>query len=1175
MASSAPVLLSVLLAVCTAFNLDPLVSVVKSGGRRSLFGFSVALHQDLSSGAYRLLVGAPMERAEPGVLANRTGGVYVCPISSDPGDCTRVTLLDSEQLLSEDLIEDMWLGVSVASQGPPGGRVLACGHRFAKLYGAYRLRHMTGRCYVRGNHLQYNDSDAHWQNPDQVCSHLGDVSGEVMCTMGMSAAISQTEIIVGSPGSFDWQGNVHVLWMNPEVMFDTKKTTFTNMEQRNIYIGYSVALAPRLLSQQLDSIITGAPKDSKHDARGSVFLALKSSSGLQILQRLRGEQTGSYYGNALAVLDLNNDGYVFRWNDLLVGAPFFFQRLEEVGGAVYVYLNTGGRFDSRPTLVLRGPQHSAFGMSLCAAGDLDQDGFQDFVVGAPFHGSGSVMVFNTGPGGVPSRPSQVIQGSSISPVFRTFGFSLAPAQDVDQNHHPDVLIGSLDDSVVLLRSRPVVELTQTLRVSPDVVDPNDCESCIRVKVCFSYTFRSGGSSDKDNITLQFSVNADVTSLNPRVRFSSSGQSLVWSYLSMPKAHCTTLRATLLTPIRDQVQPLVFSLNASMVQKLPKKHNGLFDLRQFPVTSRPLLPVRHQIHIQKACGHDNRCHSNLQMTAEFTDEKHRPLDVAPDTLSLSHCPCLSASGGHQRLVLDSSLNLLLLHVNVTNLHYNTLSPWRLAEDAHSVALNVTVPPCLVYSGVRAQGASQAVECTVEGGALLCDLGNPLKANQQVEVWIRFQTSEDILRSREITSRLQLSTLSEQWDLFPLTVSMLVEVSLQASLTLLNPPDPVYFSGHVTGESAVKTTSDIGSLVTFHFQVHRSGRALHHLGNLMLVFDWPLELSNGKWLLYLSQIEIPGSSEELCSPSTALNPLKLTVTTTRPSETHGNYHPTLNPLKLTVTTPRPSETHGNYHPTLNPLKLTVTTTRPSETHGNYHPTLNPLKLTVTTTRPSETHGNYHPTLNPLKLTVSDEEEVRRKKRNLQQDFEEKETTRTAPILHLQSPRRTSLTLSCEFGARCVRVECPLIDVNSTVTLTVRARLWNATFLEDFMESSSVSVFGAVTLQLQTEEPAVNMRPQRVQFSVRVFPDRSLPVAPGAPLGVLLLSAVGGVSLLAVICLLLWKCGFFVRRGPWPATLHQGTMSSRASQHSRTDADGFLIQNSPPDSKRKKHWVTTYSQ
>lgn len=65
-----------------------------------------------------------------------------------------------------------------------------------------------------------------------------------------------------------------------------------------------------------------------------------------------------------------------RWNDLLVGAPFYFQHQQEAGGAVYVYMNAGGWFDSRPSVVLRGPLGSAFGMSVTAAGDLNQDGFQ-------------------------------------------------------------------------------------------------------------------------------------------------------------------------------------------------------------------------------------------------------------------------------------------------------------------------------------------------------------------------------------------------------------------------------------------------------------------------------------------------------------------------------------------------------------------------------------------------------------------------------------------------------------------------------------------------------------------------------------------------------------------------------------------------------------------------------
>lgn len=101
----------------------------------------------------------------------------------------------SEVNLSKDLIEDMWLGVSVVSQAPPGGRVLVslpsvffwhltlvvvltpvllldlqvCGHRFVKLYGPLAIRQMIGRCILRGNDLRYNDTDMNWQNLAQTC----------------------------------------------------------------------------------------------------------------------------------------------------------------------------------------------------------------------------------------------------------------------------------------------------------------------------------------------------------------------------------------------------------------------------------------------------------------------------------------------------------------------------------------------------------------------------------------------------------------------------------------------------------------------------------------------------------------------------------------------------------------------------------------------------------------------------------------------------------------------------------------------------------------------------------------------------------------------------------------------------------------------------------------------
>ncbi|XP_029282527.1 integrin alpha-3-like isoform X2 [Cottoperca gobio] len=1049
MATGVSVLLSVWVGVCAAFNLDTAFPLVKSGGDGSLFGLSVALHQDLKTDGFLLLVGAPREKAEPNVPANRTGAVYSCPITAQQSECSRMKLIDPELDLSEDLIEDMWLGVSVASQGRPGGRVLACGHRFVKLYGVFKLRHMIGRCYLRGNDLKYNDTDNHWQNPDQPCSHLGDLSTQVMCNMGISASITQTEVIVGSPGSYEWQGNVHVNWMNPDNVFDTKSSSFPNTQHRNIYIG--------------------APKDSKEDARGSVLLAVKQSDRLTTLQTLRGEQMGSYFGNAVATTDLNNDG----WGDLLVGAPFYFQRQQEVGGAVYVYMNAGGRFDSVPSVVLRGAAGSAFGMAVTAAGDLDQDGFQDFAVGAPFHETGSVMIWSGSSEGISAEPSQVIWGSRVSPGFRTFGYSLSGGLDVDVNKYPDLLVGSLDDSVALLRTRPVVHLNKTIRVSPEVVDPNSCDFCIQVEVCFSFMFSTGEKSNRDNITIHFTVTADVTSIKSRLRFRDSGQSVFSGFLSMPKQRCVILSTGLQSPIRNKVEPLVFSLNASLYEKFPKKRNAVQDLKRLPVLSQTPRPIRTQIHIQKACGSDNRCHSNLQMTAQFTDENQNPFSTQKDS---------------QVLYYNVSINRLFLEVNINN----TASPGRPAEDAHNAVLNISIPPSLIYSGVRAKRDIQAVmECSVEDNVLLCELGNPLRGNQKVQVLIIFQPSEISLDTREIQSLLQLSTLSEQSNLVPVSVSMLVEYSLQTSLTLIHMPGPASFSGHVIGESAMKKTEDVGSLLLFTLQVHISGKPLGRLGNLQVEFDWPREVSNGKWLLYLTEIQVNGTSEARCAPP-----------------------------------------------------------------GNI---INPLHLMLSKEKEKK-----------RSLEEVQEVQEKKKRRSVEKGQEEK----TLPVLHLQGQKKKSYTLDCLHGARCVTFVCRLVNMKSSATLTVRARLWNSTMMEDFSDARSVLVRGRATLKLQTNKPTINMEPRSTEMEVHIYPEPGEQQDSGAPLWIIVVSVLAGVLLLAVICTLLWKCGFFVRRRAWQAAaLHQGRIMGKNEQGQRTDTDGFLIHD---DQNRKftKHWVTSWS-
>lgn len=126
--------------------------------------------------------------------------------------------------------------------------------------------------------------------------------------------------------------------------------------------------------------------------------------------------------------------------DLVVGAPHFFERKEEIGGAAYVYVNPAGHWDAAAPLRLNGTRGSMFGVALGAAGDLNQDGFEgegrwggrgdprvllrvppppphrlsppptDLAVGAPFDGAGKVYIYHGSNLGIVAKPAQVKDG---------------------------------------------------------------------------------------------------------------------------------------------------------------------------------------------------------------------------------------------------------------------------------------------------------------------------------------------------------------------------------------------------------------------------------------------------------------------------------------------------------------------------------------------------------------------------------------------------------------------------------------------------------------------------------------------------------------------------------------------------------------------------------------------
>lgn len=1022
--------------VASAFNLDTRFLVVKEAENPgSLFGYSVALHRQTErQQRYLLLAGAPRDLAVPDGYTNRTGAVYLCPLTAHKNDCQRMDITEKSDP-DHHIIEDMWLGVTVASQGP-AGRVLVCAHRYTQVLwsGVEDQRRMVGKCYVRGNDLQLDPTDD-WQTyHNEMCNSNTNYLQTGMCQLGTSGGFTQNTVYFGAPGAYNWKGNSYMIQRKD---WDLSEYSYKEPEkQGNLYIGYTVQVGSNILHPTDITIVTGAPR---HQHKGAVFLLSQEAGGdLRRKQVLEGTQVGAYFGSAIALADLNNDG----WQDLLVGAPYYFERKEEVGGAIYVFMNeAGASFPALPSLLLHGPSHSAFGFSVASIGDINQDGFQDIAVGAPFDGLGKVYIYHSSSRGLLRQPQQVVDGEKLGlPGLATFGYSLSGQMDVDENFYPDLLVGSLSDRIVLLRARPVINiLHRTFVALPSVLDPALCTttSCVQVELCFAYNQSAGNPNYRRNITLAYTLEADRDRRPPRLRFALSQSAVFHGFFSMPDMRCQTLELLLMDNVRDKLRPIIISMNYSLPLRMPDKPRlGLRSLDAYPVLNQAQALENHtEVQFQKECGQDNKCDSNLQMQAAFESELGQRLS---------------------RLQYSRDIRKLLLSINVTN----APSRKRAGEDAHEALLTLEVPPALLLSSVRPPGACQANE------TIVCELGNPFKRNQRMELLIAFEVIGVTLHTRELQVQLQLSTSSHQDNLQPVTLPLLVDYTLQASLSMVSHRLQSFFGGTVVGESGMKTVEDVGSPLKYEFQVGPVGEGLAALGTLVLGLEWPYEVINGKWLLYPTEITVRGNGTWPCRPPGDL----------------------VNPLNLTLSVSGDRRTSPQRR------------RRRLDPGGDQD--LPPVTLAAAKKAKSETQ------------------------------------------------------LSCGSDrTRCVWLECPIPDAPVITNVTVRARVWNSTFIEDYRDFDRVRVASWATLFLRTSVPTINMENKTVRFSVDIDSDLVEELPAEIELWLVLVAVSAGLLLLGLIILLLWKCGFFKRartRALYEAKRQKAEMKSQPSETERLTDD-----------------------
>ena len=312
----------------------------------------------------------------------------------------------------------------------------------------------------------------------------GDQAGFSVSSAGDVNGDGYDDLIVGAPygGGID-AGEAYVVFGRASGFGTIDLTTLSAADGFVIQgdaggdrAGRSVSSAGDVNGDGFDDLIVGAPygSDGGPDA-GEAYVVFGKASGFGTIDLttlsaadgfiIQGDAAGGWAGFSVSsVGDVNGDGY----DDLIVGAPY-----GDDGGEAYVVFGKASGFGTIDLTTLS--QTDGFiiqgdvggdeaGFSVSSAGDVNGDGFDDLIVGAPYGADGAgeaYVVFGTASGfgtevttgtgadavsrrvidltTLPAADGFIIQGDAGADRA---GWSVSSAGDVNGDGFDDLIVGA-------------------------------------------------------------------------------------------------------------------------------------------------------------------------------------------------------------------------------------------------------------------------------------------------------------------------------------------------------------------------------------------------------------------------------------------------------------------------------------------------------------------------------------------------------------------------------------------------------------------------------------------------------------------------------------------------------------------------------------------------------------
>lgn len=1027
-----PVVLAVVLVqLCAAFNLDTEGRVVFTGSRGSYFGYSVEFFGDSSS--VSILIGAPKANtSQPGIREG--GAVYLCPWSRP--NCSIINF--DKQGDRHFYINDVNTQVEFKSHQwfgatvrSHGNSILACAPRYY-----WRTEHDTPFADVTGTCYLSVDSLKTFVEYAPCRTERHGPAGQGYCQGGFSADFTKDgRVVLGGPGSFYWQG--------------------------------------QLISATTEEIVK---------AYYPSYFLLAVAGQIQTRQ-VQGSYDDSYLGYSVAAGEFSGDDE----EDFITGVP--------KGLMLYGVVSILNGRDLQSLLNLTGEQMGSYFGYAVAATDINNDGLDDLVVGAPMfmrRGSngrleelGKVYVYlQRGPLLLEASQSNLLGQQA----FSRFGTSLAPLGDLNQDGFNDVAIGCPyggDDQhgVVHIHNGHAGGLmdlpTQTL---------SGQWASSSFPASFGFALRGNRDLDQngypDLIVGAFGVDKAV--LYRARPIVSAGASLtvqptmfnqeektceLFTGNEMLAVSCVSISFCLLANGKHLPSHLGFVVE---VQLDSVKQSQRESIR------RTLFLDSHQPSLLKTFSLPNGerlCHETkvyLRGEEEFRD-KLSPIYISLNFSLDPHAPVdqhgLSPVLNYQteqRIEQKAQIQLdcgednicvpdlrLAVYGDRTEVYLgdeNSLSLTFNARNegeggAYEAELYVVLPPEADYSGIARDNVSLTqLTCSYEAENqtrfLVCDLGNPMKSGTSLWAGLRFTVPRLMDTHRTVEFELQIRSKNannseSEVELFELQVAAVADVILQG----VSRPDKVIFpSPNWSVSQSLREELDIGPELQHVYELVNNGPSV--VSQTTLEVRCPLR-AHGHELLY--PVEVVSEGPLSCASKHTLNALK--------------------------------------------LKLQA----PAAT---------------TSLKPSSEH-------------------------------------------HIQRRELYTDLLAEKGNLTCSTVECwqlqckvGLLERGASVILTVRSRLWAETFIERPYKQYVLEC----AVQYKVDKMPYSIPPKfkpsgskKVTTAVMWNKPDSLS---SVPVWIIILAVLAGLLLLALLIYLLYKMGFFKRSDPYGTTMEKAQLKPQAS-------------------------------